>query len=123
MPDTAGDWQRGDQKLALALPRRFEAARPFTVFSEVYNFMPGEEYTTQINVTAIKGGIKGVLGGGAAPIDVRFDGVASPDANRVQQEIRRIATQLEGGRYRMTVTVNGKTSHRTAVTETVFTVN
>jgi hypothetical protein len=121
-PDSAGDWQRGEQRLALALPRRFEASHPFTVFYEVYNFLPGEAYSTQINVTPIKGGIKGMLGGGSSPIDVRFDGIASPDENRVQQEIRKVASELGGGRYRMTVTVTGKTSHRTAVTETTFTV-
>jgi hypothetical protein len=123
IPDSAGDWQRGSQKLALALPRSFGASRPFTAFYEVYNFKAGEPYTTSITVTQIdNGGIKGLLGGKASPISVSFAGTAAPDANGVMQEVRQVATDLQPGRYRMNVEVRATGSGRTAATETIFTV-
>ncbi|MEO5509219.1 MAG: GWxTD domain-containing protein [Longimicrobiales bacterium] len=126
LPDTAGEWVRGSQRLALALPRSFSAARPFTVFYEVYNFLPGEAYSTRITVTPIDGGagrrIKSIVGGGAKPIQVTFDGVAAPDGSNVMQEVRQVATELATGRYRMTIEITGKTSGRTASTQTEFTV-
>jgi hypothetical protein len=126
MPDTAGDWQRGAQRLALALPRSFEPTRPFTVFYEVYNFAPGEAYSTRITVTPIEGGagrrIKDLLGGSTKPIELRFDGVAAPDSSGVLQEVREVASDLPEGRYRLVVEVTARTSRRTAVTQTEFEV-
>ena len=124
LPDSAGDWRRGAQRLALALPRSFEPARPFTVFYEVYNFAQGEAYSTRIVVTPLdgKGGIRGLLGGKAQPIEVKFDAVAQPDADGVLQELRQVAPDLGPGRYRMTIEVTANGSRRTAVTETQFTV-
>ena len=114
------------QRLALALPRSFEPTRPFTVFYEVYNFAPGESYSTLITVTPIEGGagrrIKGLLGGGTKPIEVRFEGIAAPDSAGVLQEVRQVASDLGEGRYRMVVEVTARTSGRTARTETEFEV-
>ena len=127
IPDSAGEWKRGPQRLALALPRAFEPARPFTVFYEVYNFQPGEAYSTRITVTPgnEKGAgrrILGIFGTKGPAVDVTFDGVAQPDTNGVVQEIRKVASDLAPGTYRLSVQVTGKSSGRTAATETVFTV-
>jgi GWxTD domain-containing protein len=122
IPDSAGEWVRGNERLALALPRSFEPAHPFTVFYELYNLKPGEAYTTHITVSQTGGGVRGLLGGNARPIDVRFDGIAQPDASGIQHEIRRLGSDLGEGTYKLTVEVIAKGSSRTATTETVFTV-
>jgi GWxTD domain-containing protein len=122
MPDSAGEWVRGSQRLALALPRSFEPAHPFTVFYEVYNFKPGEAYTTRVTVTPTGGGVRNLIGSRPKPIVVSFQGVASPDSNGIQQEVRQVASDLQPGSYKLTVEVTAKGSMRTAVTETMLTV-
>jgi GWxTD domain-containing protein len=125
-PDSAGDWQRGAQHLALALPRTFEPSHPFTVFYEIYNLQKNEPFTTHIAVTPLGSAagrrIKDILGSSAQPIQVSFDAVAATDANNVQQEVRQLASSLPPGRYRITVEVTGSVSHRTATADVEFTV-
>jgi GWxTD domain-containing protein len=122
-PSAAGEWRRGDRTFRLALPRSFEPASPFTVFYEVYNFEPGERFSTHINVVPVnRSTLRRVFGGGPRAVEVRFDGVAAPGSDGVQQEVREVATELDPGRYRMTITVTAQGSRRTAVTETEFEV-
>ncbi|HEX6694104.1 MAG TPA: GWxTD domain-containing protein [Longimicrobiales bacterium] len=122
-PSAAGEWRRGDQTFRLALPRSFAPSSPFTVFYEVYNFEPGERFSTHISAVPVnRSTLQRVFGGGPRPVDVRFDGIASPGSDGVQQEVREVATELEPGRYRMTITVTAQGSRRTAVTETLFEV-
>lgn len=126
-PDSAGDWQRGDLRLALALPRRFAPERPFTVFYEVYNLEPDVPFHTRITVDPTdRGGIfnrlKGLLGFGPNRIDLQFDGTANPDENGVQQQVRRVASELPPGSYRMRITVTDTGTRHSATTETTFQV-
>jgi hypothetical protein len=123
-PDSTGDWVRGDSRLALLLPRRFGADRPFTIFYEVYNLTANQPYTTRINVERADGGGGGILGifrRGPRPIDLRFEDIAQPDRNGTVQQSRRVASDLPSGNYRMTITVQTRDG-ATARTETTFTV-
>jgi hypothetical protein len=125
LPDSAGDWVRGDTRLALALPRSFAPERPFTVFYEVYHLRPDAPYSTRIVVepverTGLGGRIRGLFGGGPDRIDLRFDDVARPGPDALLQESRRVASDLPAGSYRMVVTVASE--GRTARTETLFSV-
>ncbi|HSJ14343.1 MAG TPA: hypothetical protein VK939_08000 [Longimicrobiales bacterium] len=124
LPDSAGDWRRGDVRLALALPRSFGPERPFTVFYEVYNLPPDVAYQTRVVVTPAqrRGLLRGLFGGGGERIDLRFDDVARPDAEGVVQEVRRLASDLRPGRYRLEITVSNRDSGENATTSTAFTV-
>lgn len=125
LPDSAGDWIRGDMRFALALPRSFAPERPFTVFYEVYNIEGGAPYSTRITVealerTGIGARIGRIFGGSASRIDLSFDDVARLSTDGVLQESRRVASDLPAGRYRMVVAVTS--GGQTARTETVFSV-
>ena len=127
LPDSAGDWRRGEVRLALALPRSFGEERPFTVFYEVYNLPAETAYQTRVVVTPTdRGGlldrVRGLFGGGGSRLDLRFDDVARPDGDGVVQEVRRLATDLPAGRYRLEVTVTSRVSGESAETATEFTV-
>lgn len=121
-PDSAGDWRRGEARFALALPRRFAADRPFTVFYELYNLPADSAYTTRISVRPLSGGgIRRLFGGGGSKIDVRFDDVARTDALGHVQETRRLASDLRPGRYHMEISVTTRDG-RTVTTATEFEV-
>ncbi|MBR9990144.1 MAG: hypothetical protein KFH98_10330, partial [Gemmatimonadetes bacterium] len=124
-PDAVGDWQRGGQTFALALPRQFASDRPFTIYYEVYNLTAGRTFSTRITVDPVgRGGVlgtlRGLLGGGSS-IDVRFDDVANPDGDGVVTQTRELASDLAQGTWRMSVTVT-TADGASAVTESVFTV-
>lgn len=125
-PDSVGEWKRGDATFALALPRQFEEARPFTVYYEVYNLGADAPYSTRIVVEPTENRgffsrIGSIFGGSGAVINVRFDDVAAPDANGVVAETRRLATDLGPGTYRMVVTIS-TSAGESAVSESTFTV-
>jgi hypothetical protein len=126
-PDSAGDWVRGDLRLALTLPRTFRPDRPFQLFYEVYNLAEGARYRTRLLVDPIdRGGllgrVRGLFGGGPPRVDLRFEDTAEPDADGVIQEIRDMGTDLPPGRYRMHLTVTNLETGDTAETETTFEV-
>ncbi|HEX2168524.1 MAG TPA: hypothetical protein VHG09_14915, partial [Longimicrobiales bacterium] len=126
-PDSVGEWRRGDAAFALALPRRFEQERPFTVYYEIYNLPEDGPYSTRIVVEPEEDGgflsrVGRLFGGGGAVVNVRFNDVAAPDADGVIAETRELATDLEPGTYTMTVTISTPDGE-TAVSESVFTVD
>ncbi|MCI0433825.1 MAG: hypothetical protein L0271_09245 [Gemmatimonadetes bacterium] len=126
-PDTAGDWVRGDQRLALTLPRRFRPGRPFRLFYEVYNLVPESQYRTRVEVGPAQGrgffgAVKSLFGFGPPTIDLSFDDRAAPGADGVVQELRDLGTDLPPGTWRMRVTVTDVASGATAVAETIFEV-
>lgn len=124
VPDSAGDWQRGQAALALVLPRSFGADRPFTVFYEVYNLPAETAYLTEVTVAPVGGRnlLQRIFGGGRDRIRLRFEGVARPDAEGVMQEIREVASDLPAGRYRLDIEVTNRATGETAGTGTEFTV-
>ena len=125
-PDSAGDWHRGDARLALLLPRRFAPDRPFTIFYELYNLPAESGYTTRITVQPVEGGgvmskLRGLFGRSGNAVDVRFDDVARTDRHGHVQETRRLASNLANGRYRLAISVSTRDG-RTVSTATEFTV-
>ncbi len=126
-PDSAGDWERGDLKLAVTLPRRFQPGHPFTLFYEIYNLAADAPYRTHLTVDPVQGGgalgsVKRLFGGGPPHIDLRFEDRARPDVTGALQELRRLGTDLPPGRYRMRITVTGVQTGERAESETVFEV-
>ncbi len=125
-PDTAGDFVRGGRRLALTLPRRFGPANPFMLFYEVYDLPADAPYRTRIRVEPVKKGgllsrIGGLFGGGD-DIDLRFEDIASPDPDGVVREVRRVASDLDPGRYRLHIVITNATTGETTETETEFEV-
>ena len=128
LPDSAGDWRRGNVGLALILPRRFGPERPVTVFYEVYNLPADAPYTTEISVEPTdRGGLfdraRGLIGMGPERIRLRFDGSARPGGDGVVQEVRRLASDLGSGSYGLQITVTNRATGESASTRTVFTVS
>jgi hypothetical protein len=127
-PDSVGDWRRGRVGLALILPRRFGPDRPFSVFYEVYNLAADVPYATEVTVEPInRGGLleraRRLLGAGPDRIRLRFDGVARPGDDGVIQEIRRLASDLGPGSYRLEIVVTNRSTGESAGTYTEFTVS
>ena len=125
-PDSIGDWTRGGETFALALPRTFERERPFTIYYEIYNLAPDRTFSTRITVEPVErggvlGALRGLFGGGRRNVDVRFDDVAAPDADGVMPQTRELASDLGQGSYRMVVTVT-TADGQTASTSSEFTV-
>ncbi|MGH7448097.1 MAG: hypothetical protein ACRELT_11085, partial [Longimicrobiales bacterium] len=126
-PDSVGDWQRGGETFALALPREFARERPFTIYYEIYNLVSDRTFSTRIVVEpvgrgGIRGALRGLFGGGGSAIDVSFDDIAAPDAAGVVAQTRQLATDLDQGTYRMSVTVTSADGS-SATAESTFTVD
>jgi len=125
--DSAGDWTRGDLRLALTLPRRFEPGRPFTLFYEIYNLDADSPYRTQIRVDPVDAGgawnaVKRLFGSGSPRIDLRFDDIAAPADDGAIRQLRNLESELPPGRYRMRVTVTHAATGQRAENETTFEV-
>lgn len=126
-PDSGGAWVRGDLRLDVTLPRRFEPDHPFTLFYEVYNLEADDPYRTHLTVDPVgRGGpfnaIKRLLGFGGPRVDLRFDERAELAADGSVREIRTLGTDLPPGRYRMRVTVDNVRTGERASSETIFEV-
>ncbi|HSJ32580.1 MAG TPA: GWxTD domain-containing protein [Longimicrobiales bacterium] len=125
-PDSVGDWRRGGETFALALPREFARDRPFTIYYELYNLTPDRTFSTRITVEPMErggvlGALRGIFGGGRRAVDVGFDDVATPDADGVMPQTRELASDLAQGSYRIVVTVT-TADGQTASTSSEFTV-
>jgi GWxTD domain-containing protein len=126
-PDSAGDWVRGDLRLALTLPRRFQPGRPFRLFYEIYNLERDAPYRTQLKVDPVEGGgaagaVKRLFGGGPPRVDLRFEDVAVPGPDGAIREFRSLESDLPPGRYRMQVIVTHARTGARAESETLFEV-
>jgi hypothetical protein len=120
-PGVKGFWHRG--KVALALvPTRYYRGGSFNVFYEIYNIPKDATYTTEIEIASIRSKLKGLFGGGMAPIRLKFDGVASDVEKGALQELRRVDTRLKPGSYRLRITVKNAATGETARNERTFSV-
>ncbi len=126
-PEAAGGWRRGDLRLDVTLPRRFEPARPFTLYYEIYNLAQDSPYRTRLTVDPVAGGgpigaLKRLLGFGGPRVDLSFEERALPDADGGVPQLRDLGTDLPPGRYRMRVQVTDDATGERAESETVFEV-
>ncbi|MBI4545436.1 MAG: hypothetical protein HY703_09590, partial [Gemmatimonadetes bacterium] len=125
-PDTTGSWHRGQARLALVPPRQFQAGRALTVFYEIYNLPEGTPYRTEIRLAGSGAGawsrLKRLLGLGGGPTTLRFEGAARPAASGPVQEIRRVASQVGPGRYRLHVVITNLITGEAAARQTDFLV-
>jgi hypothetical protein len=120
-----GTWRRGDVQLGLVPPRQFAENSALTVFYEVYNLPENAPYRTEIELkptdgSGLFGGIRKLFGGKNG-LTLRFEGVARPGANGVQ-EVRRVTPSLPAGRYEIRVNVTNLATGATATRQTRFIV-
>jgi GWxTD domain-containing protein len=122
-----GAWQRGQATLALVPPRQFLEGQPLTLFYELYNLPQGTPYRTEITLapTAQSSGfgkLKRLFGGGDGTVRLRFDGAAHTNNAGHVQEIRRVTTELEPGKYSVQVRVTNLANQQTAMLAKEFVV-
>ena len=123
-PDS-GTWHRGAARLALVPPRQFPAGEEVTLFYEIYDLPAGSPYEVEI---VVEGGERSgiipwlgrLLGFRRGRIRLRFQGEARTDDLGRVQEIRRVASELPPGSYRIRVTVTDLSTGATATREKRF---
>jgi hypothetical protein len=120
MPDSRVGLRRGDATLALLPTSQFEEGS-FDLYYEVYNLPAGTRYVTEVTIEAVDE--DGVLMEDArSPVRTRFNGEAASRSDGTMGELRRLDTNLERGRYRLTITVTDQASGRTALQRRFFDV-
>lgn len=119
------NFRRGDTQLRINPDLIFAAGEDLTLYHEIYDLLPGEPYRTTIRVErasgdGVWGRISGFFGGGGEALpELSFEGQAPPD--RVVARSYSIALRdLEAGRYRLVVDVEGQ--GRANQREAVFTL-
>jgi hypothetical protein len=121
--DRRGTWRRGAAQLALVPNGAFPADAPFTVFYEVYNLAPGEEFRTQLHIERIDPVVERLLRGRKTSFDIQFSTQATLDAaTKAVQESRKVQTSLAPGRYRISVSVARKSGEESATAERSLTI-
>jgi hypothetical protein len=122
-PD-AGTWQRGEARLGLVPPRQFLEGAPVRLFYELYNLPAATSYRTEIAISPIErvGRLKRLLGASDGTVRFSFDGIASPGADGILQESRKVSTEIRPGRYRVSVKVTNLANNQSTTGETKFVV-
>ncbi|MEX2611891.1 MAG: hypothetical protein WEA24_18355 [Gemmatimonadota bacterium] len=127
-PDEEGPLVRGQARLALVPGQRFvprTGVSAFRVFYEIYNLREGTPFETRIEIERLGQGVRHTLRGlfgGNRPVELRFTGVAAPEADGAVRELRRVEMELEPSLYRLRVTVSDPVRGSLLVRERRFTV-
>ena len=118
--DSRGGLRRGDATVAL-LPTGEFAEGSFDLYYEVYNLPVGNRYLTEISIEEVEedGTPKRDA---SSPVGTRFTGESATRPDGSLGELRRVDTDLERGRYRLTVTVTDQDSGHTAQRSRFFDV-
>lgn len=107
------NFERGGSALQLRPSGVFEAGADLVLYHEIYDLLPGEPYTTTILVErasgdGVLGRISGFFGGGGEALpELAFEGEA-PAGRLVQRSYSIALGDLESGRYRLIVEVQGQ---------------
>lgn len=116
-------WQRGEVALDL-VPMQQYAGGEFSVFYEVYGLDADRPYRTEVHIEPTGGGVLSRLGrlfGSDNEVRLRFEERA-PEGGGVIAALRRVDTELEAGRYRLTVTIEDDVSGEAVVRSREFTI-
>lgn len=106
LPGARGGWTRRDVTLALLPTSQFPESA-FDVYYEIYNLPPGRPYETEI-------AIRPVDDDEDRTVRTVFEGQSDAGADGIIGELRRVESALDGGRYRITVTVTDGADGRMA---------
>lgn len=123
----SGTWKRGDVRLGLVPPRQFTEGLPLRLFYELYNLPKDTHYRTEITIAPTEAPVgfarlKKLFGGSGGTIRLSFEGAATPAADGIVQESRKVTTALKPGRYRVSIKVTNLTNNETTAAETRFLV-
>jgi len=119
-PDTQTGWTRGEATLAL-LPTSQFPSNAFDVYYEIYNLPEGNPYTTEITLERVAGS-SSETAEDREPIRLRFAGESTAAPDGTLPELRRVEARLAKGSYRITVTIDDRTTGRTASRSRTFEV-
>lgn len=111
LPGARRGWRRRDVTLALLPTDQFPESE-FDVYYEVYNLPPGRPYETEIAIEPVDE--DGQPEDDGRVVRTTFRGESRADARATFGELRRVASALDRGRYRITVTVTDDVDGRTA---------
>ena len=120
-PDTQTGWTRGEATLALLPTSQFPSSA-FEVYYEIYNLPAGNPYTTEITVERVAGS-SNETAEDREPIRVRFDGESAAEADGTLPQLRRQATSLATGSYRIIVTIEDQSTGKTASRSRTFEIH
>ena len=110
--DEDGPFVRGNASLALVPPRQFKQQQPFRLFYEIYNLPAGARYRTTLTFDLKTRNPLTRLFKGNTKFTVSFEGETTTD--KLVQEIRTIAPEIEDGEVLLTVTVQNLATGETA---------
>ena len=108
LPDATAGWTRRGVTLALLPTSQFPESS-FDVYYEIYNLPAGTPYDTEISIETLDDS-----DGQDRIVRTLFSGESAARADGSVGELRRVASALPRGRYRLTVTVTDKVSGQTA---------
>lgn len=112
LPDATAGWTRRGNTLALLPTSQFPESS-FDIYYEIYNLPTGTPYETSIAIEALDDSdTEGVGDGGGVRTFFSGESSAGPDGSF--GELRRVASALPKGRYRLTVTVRDEVSGQIA---------
>jgi hypothetical protein len=111
-PGARAGWERGDVTLAL-LPTSEFPGSTFDVYYEIYNLPAGHRYVTEIFVEDVDS-TRTERAADRTTVRLRFAGEADTRRDGMLQELRRVETSLDRGRYRITVTITDQQTGETA---------
>jgi hypothetical protein len=117
-PDAPAGWTRGEAALAL-LPTSQYPSGAFDIYYEIYNLPVGNPYTTEVAVEHVTGSASETAED-REPIRLLFTGESSATADGTLPELRRVATSLAKGSYRITVTIEDLRTGKTASQSRTF---
>lgn len=106
LPGVPGGWSRRDVTLALLPTSQFPESA-FDVYYEIYNLPPGRPYETEIAIRPMDDDED-------RTVRTVFEGQSDAGSDGVIGELRRVESALDGGRYRITVTVTDRADGRVA---------
>jgi len=116
LPGAVRGWTRRGVTLALLPTSQFPESA-FDVYYEIYDPTPGARYETELAVEPLGGGEDP-----GAPVRLRFEGDVPRTHDGIVGELRRVATALPEGAYRLRVTVTEPETGRSATTARTFAV-
>ncbi|MDX1647828.1 MAG: hypothetical protein R3304_11845 [Longimicrobiales bacterium] len=106
LPGARGAWTRRGLTLALLPTSQFPESA-FDVYYEIYNLPPGRPYETVIAIEPVDDDEERV-------VRTLFEGRSDAGDDGIMDELRRVESALDGGRYRISVTVTDQADGRSA---------
>lgn len=111
LPDASGGWTRRGVTLALLPTSQFPESS-FDIYYEIYNLPAGNSYETEISIQPLDD--DGNDDPDERAVRALFSGESAARADGSLAELRRVASALDKGSYRFTITVRDMVTGQSA---------